>query len=223
MSVRIFSKLATLACAFVLAMAALVLTRRTFSQEVVDRIAARIENDIILLSDVRNLGRYQLLVDGKSENESQVLDRLIDQWVVQNEADASRFPRPSEADIEQALAALRKSFASPEAYEERKKKSGLSDAQVRDKIATQLYLTNYLDSRFRPSVQVDAKAIEDFYKTAVLPRAKARGQEPPSLETSRDTIQEALVQQSIDSQADRWLKESRARIHVQRLLEEGTT
>ncbi len=58
-------------------------------------------------------------------------------------------------------------------------------------------------------MQVDAKAIEDFYKTAVLPRAKARGQEPPSLEASRDIIQEALVQQSIDAQADRWLKESR--------------
>lgn len=203
-------------------MTGVIFSPATFSQEVIDRIAARIENDIILLSDVRHLGRYQLLVDGKSESDAQLLDRLVDQWVVQNEADASRFPRPSDADIEQALSALKKSFASPQAYEERKKMSGLSDLEVRDKIATQLYLTNYLDSRFRPSVQVDAKAIEDFYRSAVLPRAKARGQEPPSLEASRDTIQEALVQQSIDSQADKWLKDSRARIHVQRLLDEGT-
>jgi hypothetical protein len=191
------------------------------AQEVIDRIAARIENDIILLSDVRQLGRYQMLADGKSESESQLLDRLIDQWVVQSEADASRFPHPTDAEIEQGLTALKKSFASPQEYEERKKQSGLSDVQVRDKIATQLYLTNYLDSRFRPAVQVDAKAIEDFYNTAVLPRAKARGQEPPSLEASRDTIQEALVEESINSQADRWLKESRSRIHVQRLLGEG--
>jgi hypothetical protein len=191
------------------------------AQEVIDRIAARIENDIILLSDVRQLGRYQMLADGKSESESQLLDRLIDQWVVQSEADASRFPHPTDAEIEQGLTALKKSFASPQEYEERKKRSGLSDVQVRDKIATQLYLTNYLDSRFRPAVQVDAKAIEDFYNTAVLPRAKARGQEPPSLEASRDTIQEALVEESINSQADRWLKESRSRIHVQRLLGEG--
>lgn len=186
-------------------------------QEPIDWIAARIESDIILESDVRHLGRYQMLVDGKSESEPQLLDRLIDQWVVQNEADASQFPHPSDADIQQAMAALKKSFASPQEYEARKKQSGLNDQQVLDKIATQLYLTNYLDSRFRPSVQVDAKAIEDFYKTAVLPRAKARGQEPPSLEASRDIIQEALVQQSIDAQADQWLKESKARIHVQRM------
>jgi parvulin-like peptidyl-prolyl isomerase len=193
-----------------------------YAQEVIDRIAARIENDIILLSDVQQLGRYQQLVDGKSESPSQLLDRLIDQWVVQNEADASRFPHPSDADIEQGLAALKKSFSSLPEYEERKKQSGLTDLQVRDKIATQLFLTNYLDSRFRPSVQVDAKAIEDFYTTAVLPRAKARGQEPPSLEASRETIQEALVQESINNQADRWLRESRARIHVERLMEDGT-
>jgi len=191
------------------------------AQELIDRIAARVENDIILLSDVRHLGRYQMLVDGKSENEAQLLDRLIDQWVVQNEADASRFPRPTDTEIDQGVAGLKKSFPSLQEYEERRKQSGLSEAQVRDKIATQIHLTNYLDSRFRPSVQVDAKAIEDFYNSAVVPRAKARGQEPPSLEASRDVIQEALVQQSIDAQADQWLKESRSRIHVERLLDEG--
>jgi parvulin-like peptidyl-prolyl isomerase len=191
------------------------------AQEVIDRVAARVENDIILLSDVQQLGRYQQLVEGKSEDEAKLLDRLIDQWVVQNEADASRFPHPSDAEIARELERLSKSFASPQAYEERKKQSGLSDLQIRDKVTTQLYLTDYLDTRFRPSVQVDAAAIEDFYKTAVLPRAKARGQEAPSLEESRETIREALVQQSIDVQADQWLKDSRSRIHVQILLAEG--
>jgi hypothetical protein len=217
----IFSRRAALITrALALFFLTLIFVHASLSQELIDRIAARVENDIILLSDVRHLGRYQMLVDGKSENEAQLLERLIDQWVVQNEADASRFPRPTEAEIDQGVAALKKSFPSLEEYEERRKQSGLSEAQVRDKIATQMHLTNYLDSRFRPSVQVDAKAIEDFYNSAVLPRAKARGQEPPSLEASRDIIQEALIQQSIDAQADRWLKESRSRIHVERLLGE---
>jgi hypothetical protein len=219
---RIFSRhSATFICALVLFFSSITFVHASFAQELIDRIAARVENDIILLSDVRHLGRYQMLVDGKSENEAQLLDRLIDQWVVQNEADASRFPRPTDAEIDQGVAALKKSFPSLQEYEERRKQSGLTEEQVRDKIATQIHLTNYLDSRFRPSVQVDAKAIEDFYKSAVLPRAKARGQEPPSLEASRDVIQEALIEQSIDAQAERWLKESRSRIHVQRLLDEG--
>ncbi len=221
MPARIFSRYAvSFTGALLLFFSGLTFVRPSSAQELIDRIAARVENDIILLSDVRHLGRYQMLVDGKSETEPQLLDRLIDQWVVQNEADASRFPRPTDAEIDQGVAALKKSFPSLQEYEERRKQSGLSEQQVRDKIATQIHLTNYLDSRFRPSVQVDAKAIEDFYNSAVLPRAKARGQEPPSLEASRDVIQEALIEQSIDAQAEQWLKESRSRIHVERLLDE---
>ena len=87
--------------------------------------------------------------------------------------------------------------------------------------AAQLYLSNYLDSRFRPAVQIEPQAIEDFYRNAVIPRAKVRGQEPPTLEAARDFILEALVQQGINEQADRWLKESRQRLHLENLLEAG--
>jgi hypothetical protein len=189
-------------------------------QEVVDRIVARVENDIILLSDVRELKEYQELVDGKSESESAIVDRLIDQWIVRSEAQLSRFPEPKDEEIDREVSRVVKSFTSAEEYETRKKQSGLSDAEVRKIVATQLYLLNYLDSRFRPSAQINEKAVEDFYQNAVLPRAKARGQEPPTLDASRDIIQEALVQSDITEQANRWLKESRDRLHVQKYLDE---
>lgn len=189
-------------------------------QELVDRIVARVENDVILLSDVRELEEYQELVDGKSESESAILDRLIDQWIVRSEAELSRFPEPKEPEIDRGVARVAASFGSPEEYETRKKQSGLSDTEVRKLVAAQLYLSNYLDSRFRPSVQIDEKAIKDFYEKAVVPRAKAHGQAPPTLDASRDIIQEALVESDINEQADRWLKESRDRLHVQKFLEE---
>jgi hypothetical protein len=191
------------------------------AQDVVDRIAARIENDVILESELRALGRYQMLVDGKAESDAQILDRLIDQWVVRTEADASQFPRPSYADVQRGVDRLLKSFASPEEYEARKKQSGLGETDIRNMVAAQLYLRSYLDSRFRAAVQVDAKAIEDFYQKAVVVRAQERGQPPPTLEAASEYIQEALVEQGIDEQADRWLKESRARLHVDKLIDEG--
>jgi hypothetical protein len=192
------------------------------SQEIVDRIAARVENDIILLSDVRVLSRYQQFLDGKSETDAQLLDRLIDQWIVRSEADASHFPHPSDEEIDRSLERLRNSFGSAEQYETRRKQSGLSDSEVRGIVASQLYLSNYLDSRFRPTVQVDPKAIQDFYKNAIVPQAKARGQEPPSLDAARDAIQEALVQSGINDLAEKWLKESRARLHIENLLDGGS-
>jgi hypothetical protein len=192
------------------------------AQEIVDRIAARVENDIILLSDMRALSRYQQFLDGKSETDAQILDRLIDQWMVRTEADVSRFPHPSDAEIDGSLERLRKSFTSAEQYEASRKQSGLSDSEVRGIVASQLYLSNYLDSRFRPAVQVDSKAIEEFYQNALVPQAKARGQEPPALDASHDLIQEALVQRGINEQAEKWLKESRARVHIENLLGGGS-
>lgn len=191
------------------------------AQELLDRIVARVENDVILLSDVRLLSRYQLLVDGKSEGDSEILDRLIDQWIVRNEATVARTPQPSPADIDRSVQRLVQGFSSPADYETRRKLAGLTEDDVRRVTAQQLFLNNYLDSRFRPTVQVGEQEIQDFYKNALLPRAQARGTTPPSLDAAHDYILEALVQRGINEQADRWLKESHARIHVNKMLEEN--
>jgi parvulin-like peptidyl-prolyl isomerase len=192
------------------------------AQEVVDRIVARIENDIILLSNVQELARYQQLVEGKAESDAQILDRLIDQWIVRSEADTAQFPRPSDADVAAGVERVQKSFTTPAEYETRKKQVGLTDKEIKNMVAAQLYLGNYLDSRFRPSAKVEPKDVEDFYEKAVVPRAQARGQAPPSLDTARDYIHEALVQRGINEQTDRWLSESRGRLHVDKYLDEGS-
>jgi hypothetical protein len=192
------------------------------AQEVLDRIVARVENDVILLSELQTLSRYQKFVDGKSESDEQVLGRLIDQWIVRSEANTAHFPPPSDAEIDGSLERLKRAFGSPEEYEARKRENRLSDADVRGIIASQLFLSGYLDSRFRPVVQIDAQEIEKFYQESVVPRAKARGQEPPSLEAAREAIQELLVQKGISAQAEQWIKESRDRLHVDKLLAKDT-
>lgn len=185
------------------------------AQAVVDRIVAKVENDIILESDVRKLARYQLFIDGKSQSDAEILDRLIDQWIVRSEAGVARFPQPSGDQVQRSLERLKRSFSSPEIYEERQKQSGLSDQEIQEFLAAQLYLSNYLDSRFRPSIQISEQDIEEFYRDRVLPRAASRGQTPPTLDNARDFIQEALVQRAVNEQADRWLKESRTRVRIE--------
>ena len=191
-----------------------------FAQEVIDRIVARVETDIILLSDVRELSRYQAFLDGKAQSDTDILNRLIDQWIVRSEAGVARFPQPSEDDVNRSIERLKRSFSSPEEFQLRQKQSGITDDEIRRFVRAQLYLSNYLDSRFRPAIQIDEKAVDDFYKSRVVPRAESRGQTPPTLENARDFIQEALVQRAINEQADRWLKESRTRVRVEIMLDE---
>jgi len=189
-------------------------------QEVVDRIVARVETEIILQSDVRQLSRYQAFLDGKPQSDSDILNRLIDQWIVRSEAGVARFPQPSDEDVTRSIERLKRSFSSPEEFQTRQKLSGVTDDEIRRFVRAQLYLSNYLDSRFRPSIQIDEKAIDEFYRSRVVPRAESRNQTPPTLENARDFIQEALVQQAINEQADRWLKESRTRVRVETMLDE---
>src|SRR5260370_36300448 len=150
------------------------------------------------VSDSHAINLYHNILDEKSEPKAQILDRLIDQWIVRTEANVSRFAQPSDAEIERSVDRVRKSFKSEKEYEARKKQSGLNDVQVRGMAAAQLYLSNYLDSRFRAGVQIDPKTIDDFYQKSVVPRAKARGEEPPPLDAARDLIQQPLVQRGIN-------------------------
>ena len=193
---------------------------RVRAQEVMDRIVARVETDIILLSDVRQLSRYQTFLDGKPQSDADILNRLIDQWIVRSEASVARFPQPSDEDVNRSIERLKRSFSSPEEFRARQQQTGITDDEIRNFVRAQLYLSNYLDTRFRPAIQIDENAIEDFYKSRVVPRAESRKQTPPTLENARDFIQEALVQRAINEQADRWLKESRTRVRVEIMLDE---
>lgn len=190
------------------------------AQQVVDRIVARVETEIILQSDVRQLSRYQAFLDGKPQSDADILNRLIDQWIVRSEAGVARFPQPSDEDVNRSIERLKRSFSSLEEFQTRQKQSGITDDEIRRFVRAQLYLSNYLDSRFRPSTQIDEKSIEDFYRSRVVPRAESRNQTPPTLENARDFIQEALVQRAINEQADLWLRESRTRVRVETMLDE---
>ena len=139
------------AIASLLLFAALLARPAARAQQVIDRIVARIEDDIILLSEVRELGRYQQLVDGHSTSDDKLLGQLIDQWVVDREATAAHFVRPVEGDVRGELDQLEKQFKSAEAYRARLRELGLTEAAVRRLIERQLYLSRYLDYKFRPA------------------------------------------------------------------------
>jgi hypothetical protein len=206
----------------ILPVLALVFGVWTAGQEVIDRIVARVDDDIILSSDILDLARYQILVDGKAQSDSEILDHLIDQYIVRNEAKAAFFPEPSEQDVQHSLERLKRSFSSPEEFAEREKQAGLTDHDVLRIVKSQLYLSNYLDSRFRASINVNDQDIDEYYKTRVVPRAESRGQTPPTLEAATPYIKEVLVQRAINVQADRWLKESRNRLQIQYFPDESS-
>jgi hypothetical protein len=185
------------------------------AQQVVDRIVARLEGDILLQGDLRELGAYQRLLGGQAEPESKRLDELIDQWIIEHEAVAAQFAQPSSEDIASALVEAEKSLGGEQTFLARMKTQGLSLAAVQRILGREIFFSRYLDYKFRHAAQVDAAAEEKYYKEEFAQQMAARGQAIPPIETVRDQIHELLVQKEITARAEQWLAESRARLKIE--------
>jgi hypothetical protein len=182
---------------------------------VVDRIVARIEDDIILQSQVHELGAFQQLIEGHAESDDQLLTELIEQWVVQTEATSSRFPEPAQSEVDRELQRLVSRSASPEAYAARLKELGLSATEVRELLQHQIYVERYLDYKFRPSVQVESAEIEGYYQKELLPDLAKKNQPAPPRAEVEEQIRELLIQRKISELTAKWLDDTKSRLKIE--------
>jgi parvulin-like peptidyl-prolyl isomerase len=182
---------------------------------VVDRIVARVEGDVILLSQVRELAAFQRLVDGRAESDDRLLSELVEQWVIQAEANTSHFPQPSGPEVDREMARLAGQFKTPEAYAAKLRELGLSATAVRRMLTQQIYLTRYLDYKFRPSVQIEPSQIHTYYQKELVPELTKKHQPVPPETTVEAQIRELLIQREITNRTAKWLDDTKARLRIE--------
>jgi hypothetical protein len=192
------------------------------AQQVVDRIVVRIEDDILTQSDLDQLAAYQKLVSGGTDSGDRLTQELIEQWIVNSEAEAAHFPAAPESEVTSDVAQIEQKFASLDAYHARLVELGLSSDDVHQMAGRQAYLERYLDSKFRDSVQIDPKQIETYYNEQLVPALQKKGQTAPPLSDVRDSIRELLTQQEINRLAAQWLDESKGRLRIEIVPPSGT-
>ena len=185
------------------------------SARVVDRIVARIEDDIILQSQERELGAFQQLIDGQAESDDKLLDELIQQWVVETEATASHFPQPADSEVDRELARLKEHIGTPENYASRLNALGLSAAQVRELLSRQIYVERYVDYKFRPAVQIEPAAIDAYYQNELLPELAKSNQPAPHRAEVEEQIREVLIQRGITDLTAKWLDDTKSRLKIE--------
>ena len=185
------------------------------SGRVVDRIVARIEGDIILQSQVRELGAFQELIEGHAESDDKLLDELIEQWVVETEASASHFPQPAQSEVDRELTRLRENLANPEKYASRLNELGLSADQVRQLLSRQIYVARYVDYKFRPSMQIEPADIDAYYKKELLPALAKKNQPAPDRAAVEEQIRELLIQRGISDLTVKWLDDTKSRLKIE--------
>jgi hypothetical protein len=180
----------------------------------VDGIAARIGNDVLTDSEVRELENYQKLVEGQAQNRAKVMDELVDQWIVETDAVATKFPHPTADDVALEFQTLLKQFPSLEQFQARLAQIGLTQDQVRQIIERQLYYVRFLDYKFHAATQVTAGEIEEYYQQQFVPQLQKRGLSIPPLSQVDAQIQQLLTQEQINEKAAEWLAEAKARLRI---------
>lgn len=183
--------------------------------QVVDAIVARVEDDIITLSEVRELAAYQQLVDNRSQSNEELRSELIEQWVVNNEATTTGFPSPAETEVNREVSRVEAAFSTPAAYQQRLEAIGLTAGAVRRMITRQIYLARYLDYKFRSSIQVNDASIADYYRDHLVPELQAKGQPAPPLTDVTDQIRELLIEQGVNDRTAAWFDETKPRLKLE--------
>jgi hypothetical protein len=205
-----------------LALAFLLLPARAGAQtpapgggEVVDRMVAVVGGgELITYSDL--LWQLALqpgapLDSPRQEDLRRVLDLLIDQRLVLQEAEKLPHVHAADKEIDDALAELIKRFPSLEEFHRRLDRVGLNAEQLREIVHERLDMEKYLDFRFRSFTVVTPQEVEAYYRDVYVPRRRRQspGQIIPELKTVYNAIQSEMVEAKIESDTDDFLEEAR--------------
>lgn len=180
----------------------------------IDGIAARIGNDVVTESEVRQLEDYQRLIDGQAQSRSAVIQELVDQWIVRAEAVTTNFPHPTQEDVAQEFQALVKQFTSLDNLQKRMSEIGLTSDGLRQLLERQLYYTRFLNYKFHAAAEVTSAQIESYYQKDFKSELAKRGLAVPPLDKVEAQIRELLTQEVINEKAAQWLAEAKAKLKI---------
>jgi parvulin-like peptidyl-prolyl isomerase len=193
------------------------------AQQVVDKMVATVNagvrTDLITYSDLLwqlALQPGTVLDNPTSEDLNRALSRLIDQRLILQEAEKLPTIVPTQKEINDSRDELARHFASPQEFQQRLQRVGLTSEKLNEIIEQRLKMEKYLDFRFRNFVVISQKEIADYYNQVYVPRFKARfpGRIVPTQEQARDEIEKTLMEAKIESDTDAFLDTARERAEI---------
>lgn len=191
--------------------------------EVVERIVARVNSRIILESELGAALRFQCLVEGRPleslsvDDRRQMLERLVDRALLDEQIQAAGYERAGQADVARRVQEMRQQLpagATDESWHAALAKYGLDEEDVAAQAAAQLDVLRFLDLRFRPNISIARRAIEDYYQQQLIPELRRNGAAEVPLREVSDRIRELLVQRRMDELLAGWLRTLRAQAQV---------
>ncbi len=201
---------------FLLAFALCSLLRVSGWTEVVDRIVAIVNDEVITLTDiniVKTFGLYEDLEEGSDEDvQSLVLDRLISQKLIIRLT--SERMVVEEKELESALGEIIQSM-EPGETERALIRFGMDWDDLKRYLREKLLYQKIIAQRFDRGVIVRLEEIENYYEQIYIPNQRAKGLEPQPLIEMLDQIEREIKQTKVRTQVQEWIKNVRREADIQ--------
>lgn len=197
----------------------IVLAAMASANEIVDRIVATVNGHVILQSDWEDALCYEAFVAGRpldqitNEDRKGALDRLIDQELLREQMASSDFQHATPEEIDARIAEVRNEYpgaGTNSAWQALLVRNGLTESDLKSRVATELDVLRLVDARLRPSVQIDSNSIESYYNQELLPQLREKGAREVPLSEVTPKIRELLTQQKMNQLLTAWLQNLRA-------------
>ncbi|HTV65047.1 MAG TPA: SurA N-terminal domain-containing protein [Bryocella sp.] len=191
--------------------------------EVLDGVVASVNRHPILRSDWDEAVRFEAFMQQRPVSQMtetdriRALQRLIDRQLLSAQMGDANYMRPSEEKLQQDVAKLRAQVPNgndDEAWRRLLASYGLNEASLKQHLATEVQVMDFIEVRLRPSVHINADEIEAYYKNQLIPDLKQNGGKVVPLDEVKPRIQELLTEQHIDELLDAWLHNLRQQADI---------
>jgi peptidyl-prolyl cis-trans isomerase SurA len=191
--------------------------------DVIDRIVATVNGHVILQSDWDDALCYEAVLSGRAvslfteEERKAVLDRLIDQELLAEQMKSASFKHATEDEAAAEVVAARKQYSeavSDEGWQTFLARYGLTEKMLIAHVQQQIDVMRLVDAHLRPTVQIDSKTIEAYYRDKFVPQLKQSGAGDVPLADVSAQIRELLTQEKVSELMVSWLQSLRSESKV---------
>ena len=198
---------------------AAVLVASSASAEIIDRIAITIGDRVVterqIIDEIRVAAFLNHEKPDLSASAKQAAgERLIKQELIRREMESTHYPLPEKSEAVPIETRLVTQHGGEASYSAALATYNLTREQVQEQLWWQLTTLRFIDFRFKPAIHIPDAAIERYYQGEVE-KWKAQGQkEIPTLDDSRDSIEQILTEARVDQALDSWLDEARKQLNI---------
>ncbi len=175
------------------------------AQTLLDRVVARVNGTVILLTDVRAAVAFGL-IDAAPESED-AIEQMVQRILLLDEVSRFPPPEPAPAVLDVEVARLRTHVGG--SLDAVRRSTGVTDDQVRLMARDRLKIQAYLDQRFGVGVPLTDEQVLQYYRDH--PTEFTSGGEVLSFERAQGLVRERAGLEQRRRTISQWLTDLRAR------------